>query len=76
MLDLIAFAFVEGNIVLGMIVVPIVFLVRPLLRPRGYCVKERTRTKIIGAHTVIFRNGKMALQGKCSSCGSTVFRIK
>jgi hypothetical protein len=60
-----------------MIVVPAVFLLqecRP--HPEAYCVKERARRKMTSAHTVVFRNGKKALKGKCSSCGAMLFRIK
>jgi ribosomal protein L34E len=47
---------------------------RPL--PQAYCVKEKATREITGAHTVILKNGRKALQGRCSSCGITLFRMK
>ena len=76
MLDPIVFAFVIPMIVYCMIAVPIAFLTQRRPRPQAYCVKERTKREITGAHTVILKNGRKALQGRCSSCGITLFRIK
>ncbi len=72
----IAFVFVIPAIVFWMLAVPIAVLVQRRPRPRAYCVKERAEREITSAHTVILRNGRKALQGKCSSCGTTLFRMK
>jgi|GEM_PF-490893 len=46
------------------------------IHPQAYCMKERARREITGVHTIILRNGRKALTGKCNSCGTTLFRIK
>ncbi|MGD0477948.1 MAG: DUF5679 domain-containing protein [Nitrososphaerales archaeon] len=76
MLDPVAFAFLIPAIIFCMIAVPIVVLVQRRPRPQAYCVKERAKREITGAHTVVFKNGRKALQGKCKSCGTTLFRMK
>ena len=76
MLDLITFFSVMSTILFWMMLVGIAVLVLRRPRPQAYCVKERVEREITSAHTVIFRNGRKALQGKCSSCGTTLFRIK
>ena len=76
MIDSITLAFVVLAVIICMIVVPIVLLVQLRPRPQAYCVKEKAKREITGAHTVILKNGRKALQGKCSSCGTTLFRMK
>jgi uncharacterized Zn-binding protein involved in type VI secretion len=72
----IAFIFVLLAIVFWMILVPIVLLVERRPRLQAYCVKEKAKREIADAHTVVLGNGRKALQGKCSSCGTTLFRMK
>ncbi len=75
MADPFAFFLVIPTIIFWMIAVPLAVLVhRPHLQ--AYCVKERAKREITGAHTVVLKNGRKALQGKCSSCGTTLFRMK
>ncbi|MGD0146019.1 MAG: DUF5679 domain-containing protein [Nitrososphaerales archaeon] len=76
MVDTITLAFVVLVIIVCMIVGPIAILVQRRSRPRAFCVKERTTREITGAHTVVLGNGRKALQGKCGSCGTTLFRMK
>ena len=76
MLDLTTLAFVIPTIVLCMMAVLLAVLVQRRPRSRAFCVKERAMREIIGAHTVILRNGRKALQGKCRSCGTALFRMK
>ena len=42
---------------------------------QGYCVKCRAKVDIENAERVTMKNGKPALKGKCSKCGTTVFKI-
>ncbi len=76
MVDSFAFVFVIPAIIFWMIAVPLVVLVQRRPHPRAYCVKERAKREITGAHYVILKNGRKALQGRCSSCGTTLFMIK
>ncbi|MGD0146017.1 MAG: DUF5679 domain-containing protein [Nitrososphaerales archaeon] len=76
MVDPLASAIAIPTIIFWMVMIPIVILVQRRPRPQAYCVKERTRREITGAHTIIFRNGRKALQGKCKSCGTTLFMTK
>ena len=41
----------------------------------GYCVKCRAKTTIKDPVEVTMENGKKAIKGKCSKCGTGVFRI-
>jgi hypothetical protein len=76
MLDPVVFALVMSAILYFVIAVLIVVLVQRKPCPQAYCVKERAKREITGAHTVVLRNGRRALQGKCKSCGTTLFRMK
>jgi len=76
MLDSVPFAFVIPTIVLCVMAVLVAVLVQRRPRPQAYCMKERAKRQITGAHTVILKNGRKALQGKCKSCGTTLFRTK
>jgi hypothetical protein len=42
---------------------------------QGYCVKCRATREIRDAKEVKMKNGKPAVQGFCSSCGTKVFKI-
>jgi len=42
---------------------------------RAFCVKEKKNREMTNTRSVTFKNGRKALQGKCSSCGTTLFRI-
>jgi uncharacterized Zn finger protein (UPF0148 family) len=76
MVDPITLAFVILAIIFSVIVAPIAVLVQRRPRPQAYCVKEKAMKEITGAHTVILKNGRKALQGRCSSCGTTLFMMK
>jgi len=41
----------------------------------AYCVKEKTKREMSGAHEVHLRNGRRAIEGSCPSCGIKLFRI-
>jgi Domain of unknown function (DUF5679) len=41
----------------------------------AYCVKEKAKREISGASEVRMKNGRRALQGTCSACGTKVFKI-
>jgi len=40
-----------------------------------YCLKCREHREIKDPEAVTLKNGRPATKGKCSVCGSTVFRI-
>ena len=76
MTDPLVFAYVISTMICCVIAVFIAVLVQQRPRPQVYCVKERVKREITGAHTVVLKNGRKALQGNCSSCGITLFRMK
>ncbi|HEY0754635.1 MAG TPA: alpha/beta fold hydrolase [Ktedonobacteraceae bacterium] len=41
----------------------------------AYCVKCKQRRKMLNAHKVIMKNGRPAMRGACSVCGSGINRI-
>ena len=41
----------------------------------AFCVKEKKNRELTSPRTVTFKNGRKAIQGKCSHCGTTLFRI-
>ncbi len=41
----------------------------------GYCMKEKTQKPMKDAKQVTLKNGKMALQGVCSSCGTKMTKF-
>ena len=41
----------------------------------AYCVKEKTKKPMKDAHEVTLKNGKRALQGVCSSCGTKMMKF-
>jgi hypothetical protein len=43
--------------------------------PTGYCVKERKKVEIQGAHQVTMKTGRPAIQGTCPDCGTKIFKI-
>ena len=43
--------------------------------PAAYCLKERRRVLMVGAHSVTLANRRPATAGTCPSCGSRLVRI-
>jgi len=41
----------------------------------GYCMKCKAKKEIVEAKEVTMKNGRKALQGKCSACGTNMFKI-
>jgi len=41
----------------------------------GYCVKCRAKSEMAEAQEVTMKNGKQAMKGKCSKCGTGMFKI-
>lgn len=41
----------------------------------GYCVKCKAKKEIKDAKKVTMKNGRPAMQGKCPTCGTTMFKI-
>jgi len=41
----------------------------------AYCVKCREKREMADAEEVTMKNGRKAMQGKCTVCGTKLFRI-
>ena len=41
----------------------------------AYCVKCRTRKEMENPQAVTMKNGKPAITGECSVCGTKMFRL-
>ncbi|HVC30035.1 MAG TPA: DUF5679 domain-containing protein [Steroidobacteraceae bacterium] len=41
----------------------------------AYCLKCRTRREMKDEKQVTMKNGKPATQGKCPTCGTTMYKI-
>ena len=41
----------------------------------GYCVKCKAKREIADAEEVTMKNGRPALKGKCSVCGTGLYKI-
>ncbi len=41
----------------------------------AYCVKEKTQKPMKDAKEVVLKNGKHAMQGVCSSCGTKMMKF-
>jgi hypothetical protein len=41
----------------------------------AYCVKCKQKRQMVDAQRVTMANGRPAMKGKCSVCGTTLFRI-
>ena len=42
----------------------------------GYCVKCREKVDMTDEEKVRMRNGKKAIKGKCSVCGTEIYKIR
>ncbi len=40
-----------------------------------YCLKCRSKTDILETQEVVLKNGRSAVTGRCSACGTKKFRI-
>ncbi|MFH1317037.1 MAG: DUF5679 domain-containing protein [Candidatus Woesearchaeota archaeon] len=47
----------------------------PDTRVSGYCVKCKKKVHISKSHKIVMKNNKHAVQGKCPSCSTEVYRI-
>ena len=43
--------------------------------PQAYCVKCKTKHEIKDAAQITMKNGRPATEGKCSVCGTKMFKI-
>lgn len=41
----------------------------------GYCVKCRKKTVMKNAKQILTKNGKKAMKGQCSKCGTNMIRF-
>ncbi len=46
-----------------------------LLATQGYCVKCKAKREMKGERAVVMKNGRNALTGTCSVCGTKMFKI-
>ena len=42
---------------------------------QAYCMKCKTKRNISGGKPMTMKNGRKAIKGTCSKCGTGVFRI-
>jgi len=42
---------------------------------KAYCVKCRKKVDMSGEKTVTLKSGRKAIQGKCPTCGTKIFRF-
>lgn len=42
---------------------------------QGYCVKCKAKKDMKDEQKVTLKNGRLALKGKCSTCGTSMFKI-
>ena len=45
------------------------------LAEMAYCVKCRTKSEMADAQKVTMKNGRPAIKGKCSKCGTGMYKI-
>jgi hypothetical protein len=43
--------------------------------PEGYCVKCKAKKEIVDAVEETMKNGRMAIKGRCPTCGTVMFKI-
>lgn len=41
----------------------------------GYCVKCRKKSEMVNAEKVTMKNGRPAMKGKCTVCGTGMYKI-
>lgn len=41
----------------------------------GYCVKCKKKTEMVNTEKVTMKNGRPAMKGKCSVCGTGMYKI-
>lgn len=41
----------------------------------GYCMKCKTKREMIETQAITMKNGRPATKGKCSVCGTSMFKI-
>ena len=49
--------------------------VRKMAAPQAYCVKCKSKHEIKDAAQITMKNGRPATEGKCSVCGTKMFKI-
>lgn len=42
---------------------------------QGYCVKCKAKSEMANAQEVTMKNGRRALKGTCSKCGTGMYKI-
>jgi hypothetical protein len=42
---------------------------------KGFCVKCKKEQEMSNPQTVTLKNGRMAVKGKCPTCGTSMFKI-
>ncbi len=44
-------------------------------KAEGYCVKCKAKRSMVNAEKVTMKNKRMAMKGKCSQCGTGMYKI-
>ena len=42
---------------------------------KAYCMKEKAKREMKNPKSVTMKNGRKAMKGTCSKCGTNMFRI-
>lgn len=42
---------------------------------QAYCMKEKKKREMVNPKKVTMKNKRVAFKGKCSKCGTSMFRI-
>jgi hypothetical protein len=42
---------------------------------KGYCMKHKKMMEMVSTKNVKMKNGRAATKGKCSKCGTNMFKI-
>ena len=45
------------------------------MEEKGYCVKCRKESDMVEANQVTMKNGRLAAKGKCTVCGTGMYKI-
>lgn len=51
------------------------FSTRVVKMTEGYCVKCKAKREMVDEQEVTMKNGRKAIKGKCSKCGTGMYKI-
>ena len=50
-------------------------IIKGVKMAEGYCVKCKSKREMADAQEVVMKNKRRALKGKCSTCGTGMYKI-